>query len=71
MWAILDLVRALPNRCLRDIFFVRRSNVWPPSSRAGLRGPGGYNRDVESPCIMRRRGPSKLPIPDDLRDAVR
>jgi len=66
-----DLVRALPNRCLRDIFFVRRSNVWPPSSRAGLRGPGGYNRDVESPCIMRRRGPSKLPIPDDLRDAVR
>jgi hypothetical protein len=26
-----DLVRALPNRCLRDIFFVRRSNVWPPS----------------------------------------
>jgi hypothetical protein len=26
-----DLVRALLNRCLRDIFFVRRSNVWPPS----------------------------------------
>jgi hypothetical protein len=26
-----DLVRALPNRCLRDIFFVRRSNVWPRS----------------------------------------
>jgi hypothetical protein len=26
-----DLVRALANRCLRDIFFVRRSNVWPPS----------------------------------------
>jgi len=50
-----DLVRALPNRCLRDIFFVRRSNVWPPSSRAGLRRPGGYNRYVESPGIMRRR----------------
>jgi hypothetical protein len=50
-----DLVRALPNRCLRDIFFVRRSNVWPPSSRAGSRGPGGYNRYVESPGIMRRR----------------
>jgi hypothetical protein len=50
-----DLVRALPNRCLRDIFFVRRSNVWPPSSRAGVRGPGGYNRYVESPGIMRRR----------------
>ena len=30
------------------------SNVWPPSSRAGLRGPGGY-RYVESPGIMRRR----------------
>ena len=26
-----DLVRALLNRCLRDIFFVRRSNVWQPS----------------------------------------
>jgi hypothetical protein len=26
-----DLVRALANRCLRDIFFVWRSNVWPPS----------------------------------------
>jgi hypothetical protein len=26
-----DLVRALANRCLRDIFFVRRSHVWPPS----------------------------------------
>ena len=26
-----DLVRALANRCLRDIFFVRRSDVWPPS----------------------------------------
>jgi hypothetical protein len=26
-----DLVRALANRCLRDIFFVRRPDVWPPS----------------------------------------
>jgi hypothetical protein len=50
-----DLVRALPNRCLRDIFFVRRSNVWPPSSRADCAAPAATNRYVESPGIMRRR----------------
>jgi len=56
-----DLVRALPNRCLRDTFFVRRSNVWPPSGGAGLRGPGGYNRYVESPGDSARTFPPPMP----------